>query len=211
MNDNHVKVALISLGCAKNLVDSEIMLGSLLRCGLELTTVPEDADVLLINTCSFIQAAQEESINTILQADCRRGNEEDEEGDYDDYEYDDYEYNEEEEEEGREKDQKTFVEPAGTSEPLQVPNVNEVNKNEEYDDYYYYDDDDDEYDEDEEAFVEANGANDPSGEDYEYSSYEDEKNGPIEDGDDDNYDSYSEEEEWEEAPAAATSQLPIRK
>lgn len=80
MNDNHVKVALISLGCAKNLVDSEIMLGSLLRCGLELTTVPEDADVLLINTCSFIQAAQEESINTILQADCRRGNEEDEEG-----------------------------------------------------------------------------------------------------------------------------------
>ena len=119
---------------------------------------------------------------------------EDEEGDYDDYEYDDYEYNEEEE--GEEKDQKTFVEPAGTSEPLQVPNVNdEVNKNEEYDDYYYYDDDD-EYDEDEEAFVEANGANDPSGEDYEYSSYEDEKNGPIEDGDDDNYDS---------------SQLPIRK
>ena len=134
---------------------------------------------------------------------------EDEEGDYDDYEYDDYEYNEEEEEQGREKDQKTFVEPAGTSEPLQVPNVNEVNKNEEYDDYYYYDDDD-EYDEDEEAFVEANGVNDPSGEDYEYSSYEDEKNGPIEDGDDDNYDSYS-EEEWEEAPAAATSQLPIRK
>lgn len=134
---------------------------------------------------------------------------EDEEGDYDDYEYDDYEYNEEEGG-GEEKDQKTFVEPAGTSEPLQVPNVNEVSKNEEYDDYYYYDDDD-EYDEDEEAFVEANGANDPSGEDYEYSSYEDEKNGPIEDGDDDNYDSYSEEEEWEEAPAAATSQLPIRK
>lgn len=132
---------------------------------------------------------------------------EDEEGDYDDYEYDDYEYNEEEE--GEEKDQKTFVEPAGTSEPLQVPNVNEVNKNEEYDDYYYYDDDD-EYDEDEETFVEANGVNDPSGEDYEYSSYEDEKNGPIEDGNDDNYDSYS-EEEWEEALAAATSQLPIRK
>ena len=62
-----MKVALISLGCAKNLVDSEIVLGALLREGMELTTEPADADILLVNTCSFIESAQEESINTILE------------------------------------------------------------------------------------------------------------------------------------------------
>jgi len=62
-----LKVALISLGCAKNLVDSEIILGSLLKKGMALTADTGDADILLINTCSFIQSAQEESINAILE------------------------------------------------------------------------------------------------------------------------------------------------
>ncbi len=63
-----LRVGLISLGCAKNLVDAEIMLGTLLRDGVEITNQPEQADVVIINTCSFIDSAQEESINTILES-----------------------------------------------------------------------------------------------------------------------------------------------
>jgi ribosomal protein S12 methylthiotransferase len=59
---------MISLGCAKNLVDAEIMLGSVLQGGLEITNDPATADVLIINTCSFIDAAQEESVDTILES-----------------------------------------------------------------------------------------------------------------------------------------------
>ncbi len=60
------KVGIISLGCPKNLVDSEVMLGLLARQGYELTSRAEDADVLVVNTCSFIEPAKQESINTIL-------------------------------------------------------------------------------------------------------------------------------------------------
>jgi len=63
-----VRVGLISLGCAKNLVDAEIMLGALMRDGAEITNDAGQADVVIINTCSFIDAAQEESVDTILQA-----------------------------------------------------------------------------------------------------------------------------------------------
>jgi ribosomal protein S12 methylthiotransferase len=63
-----LKVGLISLGCAKNLVDSEVMLGTLLRDGLQLTQKSEDADILLVNTCGFIEGAKQESIDTILKA-----------------------------------------------------------------------------------------------------------------------------------------------
>src|SRR6266513_4040737 len=63
-----VKVGLISLGCAKNLVDAEIMLGSLLKGGIEITNDAAQADALIVNTCSFIDAAQEESVNTILES-----------------------------------------------------------------------------------------------------------------------------------------------
>jgi ribosomal protein S12 methylthiotransferase len=63
-----VRVGLISLGCAKNLADAEIMLGSLLKAGLEITNDASQADVLIVNTCSFIDAAQEESIDAILQS-----------------------------------------------------------------------------------------------------------------------------------------------
>lgn len=59
---------MISLGCAKNLVDAEIMLGSLLKSGYQVTNDPGQADVLIVNTCSFIDAAQEESVDTILES-----------------------------------------------------------------------------------------------------------------------------------------------
>jgi len=63
-----VRVGLISLGCAKNLVDAEIMLGSLLKSGVEITNDPALADVMIVNTCSFIDSAQEESVDTILES-----------------------------------------------------------------------------------------------------------------------------------------------
>lgn len=59
---------MISLGCAKNLVDAEIMLGTLLQDGFEIINDPARADALIINTCSFIDAAQEESVDTILES-----------------------------------------------------------------------------------------------------------------------------------------------
>ena len=59
------KVGMVSLGCAKNLVDAEIMLGSVLERGMEITSRAEDADVLVVNTCAFIDSAKEESIDAI--------------------------------------------------------------------------------------------------------------------------------------------------
>ena len=67
------KIGMISLGCAKNLVDAEIMLGSVLQHGMEITTNAEEADVLVINTCAFIDSAKEESIEAILEAHQQRG------------------------------------------------------------------------------------------------------------------------------------------
>src|SRR5579863_2741563 len=61
------KVGMVSLGCPKNLVDSEVMLGILARRGYELVPRAEDADVLIVNTCSFIEPAKRESIDTILE------------------------------------------------------------------------------------------------------------------------------------------------
>jgi len=63
-----VRVGLISLGCAKNLVDAEIMLGSLMQGGVEITNDAAQADVVIVNTCSFIDSAQEESVDAILQS-----------------------------------------------------------------------------------------------------------------------------------------------
>src|SRR5258707_9151437 len=67
-----VRVGLIALGCAKNLVDAEIMLGSLLKEGVEITNDASQADVVIVNTCSFIDSAQEESVDTILESDALR-------------------------------------------------------------------------------------------------------------------------------------------
>src|SRR6476619_452268 len=67
------KVGMISLGCAKNLVDAEIMLGSVLQHGMEITSDAAEADVLVVNTCAFIDSAKEESIDAILDAHLQRG------------------------------------------------------------------------------------------------------------------------------------------
>jgi ribosomal protein S12 methylthiotransferase len=63
-----LRVGLISLGCAKNLVDAEIMLGSLLKDGIQVTNDAAEADALIVNTCSFIDSAQEESVDAILES-----------------------------------------------------------------------------------------------------------------------------------------------
>lgn len=68
-----VKVGMISLGCAKNLVDAEIMLGDIAANGMQITADAEKADVLIVNTCAFIDSAKEESIEAILEAHQRRG------------------------------------------------------------------------------------------------------------------------------------------
>ena len=62
-----VKVGFVSLGCPKNLVDSEVMMGMLAQAGAKLTASADDADVVVVNTCSFIDSAQQESVNTILE------------------------------------------------------------------------------------------------------------------------------------------------
>ena len=62
-----MKIGLVSLGCPKNLVDSEVMLGLAQNAGHELTRDPADADVLVVNTCAFIDSAKQESIDTILE------------------------------------------------------------------------------------------------------------------------------------------------
>ena len=61
-------VNLISLGCAKNMVDSEILLGGLNQTNLKIVKNPEEADTIIINTCGFLDIAREESVNTILEA-----------------------------------------------------------------------------------------------------------------------------------------------
>jgi ribosomal protein S12 methylthiotransferase len=61
------KVGFVSLGCPKNLVDSEVMMGLLHHNGAQLTPRAEDAEIIVINTCSFIDSAKQESVNTILE------------------------------------------------------------------------------------------------------------------------------------------------
>ena len=68
-----VKVSLVSLGCAKNLVDSEIMVGHLHKAGMTVVPDQDKADVVIVNTCSFIDSSKEESINHILEAHAARG------------------------------------------------------------------------------------------------------------------------------------------
>ena len=61
-----IRVAMVSLGCARNLVDSEVLLGHVVEEGLQVVTDAEDADVVIVNTCGFIDTAKQESIDTIL-------------------------------------------------------------------------------------------------------------------------------------------------
>src|SRR5205823_1818123 len=62
------KVGFISLGCPKNLVDSEVMMGQLKQKGFQITADAEDADTVVVNTCGFIDSAKKESIDAILEA-----------------------------------------------------------------------------------------------------------------------------------------------
>ena len=62
-----MKIGFVSLGCPKNLVDSEVMMGLLEARGHELTNRPDNAEALVVNTCSFIDPAKKESIDTILE------------------------------------------------------------------------------------------------------------------------------------------------
>ena len=64
---NERKVGVVSLGCSKNRVDTELMLGKLREAGYTFTAQPEEADVILVNTCGFIESAKQESIDTILE------------------------------------------------------------------------------------------------------------------------------------------------
>ena len=68
-----IKVSLISLGCAKNLIDSEIMIGHLHKAGMTVIPEAEKADVVIVNTCSFIDSSKEESIGHILEVHQNRG------------------------------------------------------------------------------------------------------------------------------------------
>ena len=62
-----MKIGMVSLGCPKNLVDSEVMLGIIRDKELEVTNDPAEADLIIVNTCGLIESAKEESINTVLQ------------------------------------------------------------------------------------------------------------------------------------------------
>src|SRR3954465_11449688 len=61
------KIGFVSLGCPKNLVDSEVMMGLLHQAGAEITTRADEADVIVENTCSFIDSVKQESVDTILE------------------------------------------------------------------------------------------------------------------------------------------------
>src|SRR5271168_2826927 len=61
------KIGFVSLGCPKNLVDSEVMMGLLSAGGAQITSRAEDADIIVVNTCSFIDSAKQESVDTILE------------------------------------------------------------------------------------------------------------------------------------------------
>ena len=62
------KVGFVSLGCPKNLVDSEVMMGTLQQAGYEITNNADEAETLVVNTCGFIESAKQESIDAILDA-----------------------------------------------------------------------------------------------------------------------------------------------
>ena len=62
------KVGFVSLGCPKNLVDSEVMMGQLAEAGYEITNDAGEADTVVVNTCGFIESAKQESVDAILEA-----------------------------------------------------------------------------------------------------------------------------------------------
>ena len=71
--DSPISVGLVSLGCSKNLVDTQVMCGVMLTEGVELAPNPDDADVVLVNTCAFIQSARDEADAEICRALALKG------------------------------------------------------------------------------------------------------------------------------------------
>ena len=69
MEQKMKKVGMVSLGCPKNTVDSERVLGDLVTSGFDLTQDEKDAEVIIVNTCGFIESAKKESVDTILEID----------------------------------------------------------------------------------------------------------------------------------------------
>ena len=67
-NSQYDKVCMITLGCAKNLVDSEILIGGLKQESYEIVEKSDEANILIVNTCGFLDSAREESVDVILQA-----------------------------------------------------------------------------------------------------------------------------------------------
>ena len=72
MTVKNMKVGFISLGCSKNLVDTEVMLRKLYDAGFEITPDETEAEIIIINTCGFIESAKQESIDTILEMETTR-------------------------------------------------------------------------------------------------------------------------------------------
>ena len=66
MKRENIKVGFVSLGCSKNLVDTEVMLANLVKAGYAITPEDIDADVIIVNTCAFIESAKKEAIDNIL-------------------------------------------------------------------------------------------------------------------------------------------------
>ena len=66
MNRSKVKVGFVSLGCSKNLMDTEVMLAKLVKAGYQIVPQDIDADIIIINTCAFIESAKQEAIDNIL-------------------------------------------------------------------------------------------------------------------------------------------------
>ena len=67
INDTKKRVSLISLGCSKNLVDSEFLIGGLKNEQFTITDFPEESDIVIVNTCGFLDKSREEGIDTILE------------------------------------------------------------------------------------------------------------------------------------------------
>ena len=67
------KVGFVSLGCPKNLVDSEVMMGTLEQAGWEITNNADEAETVVVNTCGFIESAKQESVEAILEATRLKG------------------------------------------------------------------------------------------------------------------------------------------
>ena len=73
MSSKNKKVAMVTLGCAKNLVDTEVLVGGLKNNHYEIVDTPDHSDIVIVNTCGFLDKAREESVDTILDPEAPTG------------------------------------------------------------------------------------------------------------------------------------------